>query len=287
MWQKPWRSQILFTSPELTGFVPRGLVLRPAMLGRLLEPLAPGVEGRISRAQAAMVELFDAEVSSVSLLQLLNGANAAAVQSAAGAWEVLQFLSAEEIAPQQWRLTGLLRGQMGTSDAMAAGSSAEADFVILDDGVVPAGLSPGEVGLELNWRVGPSGSDISDLQFVTSQHIGGLRAQLPLSPVHLRAKRSAGDVLLSWVRRGRIGADGWEGAEIPLGEDHEEYRLEIAGPGGPVRRTVTVGQQQWLYPAADIASDFAVLPPALEITVRQLSTSVGWGIPATARLVLI
>jgi hypothetical protein len=94
-------------------------------------------------------------------------------------------------------------------------------------------------------------------------------------------------VLLSWVRRGRIGADSWDAAEIPLGEEREEYRLQIAGPGGPVVRTVTVGQQQWLYPAADIASDFAVLPPTLDITVRQLSTSVGWGIPATARLALV
>lgn len=287
VWQKPWRSQILFTSPELTGFAPRETVLRPAMLGRLLEPLEPGVEGRISGAQSVVVELFDAEISSVSRLQMLNGANAAAVRSLSGAWEVLQFQSAEEVAPQQWQLTGLLRGQLGTNDAMTAGSAAEADFVILDDGVVPAGLLLGEIGLELNWRVGPSGSDISDLQFVTSQQIGGLRAQLPLSPVHLRARRTDSDFLLSWVRRGRIGADSWEAAEIPLGEEREEYRLEIAGPGGPVVRTVTVGQQQWLYPAADIALDFAVVPPALDITVRQLSTSVGWGVPATARLALI
>jgi hypothetical protein len=286
MWQKPWRSQILFASPEETGFTQRGLVLRPATLGRLLEPLATGVEGRLLRSQSMLVELFDADASSVSTLQLLNGANAAAVKSASGAWEVLQFQEAEEIAPQQWRLSGLLRGQLGTSDAMASGSASGADFVVLDDGVVPTGLSAGEVGLELNWRVGPSGSDVSDLQFATSQQIGGVRAQLPLSPVHLRARQSGDDLLLSWVRRGRIDADSWEAAEIPLSEEREEYRLEIAGPGGPVVRTETVGQQQWLYSAAALASDFAVVPSELDITVRQLSTMVGWGVPASARIVL-
>ena len=257
------------------------------MLGRLLEPLAGGVDGRIARAQTILVELFDAEVASVSMLQLLNGANAAAVRSVSGDWEVLQFQYAEEIVPQHWRLSGLLRGQLGTSDAMAAGSAADTDFVVLDDGVVPAGLSLAEVGLELNWRVGPSGSDVSSSQFLTSQQIGGLRAQLPLCPVHLRLRPSAGDLLLSWVRRGRVNSDSWEAAEIPLGEDHEEYRLEIAGPGGPVVRTMTVGQPQWLYPAAELASDFTVIPSALDITVRQLSSAVGWGIAASARLALI
>ncbi|KQZ94204.1 host specificity protein [Mesorhizobium sp. Root157] len=286
VWQKPWRSQILFASPELTGFVPRGAILKPATLGRLLEPLASGVEGRLSCSQAILVELFYANVSSVSTLQLLNGANAAAVKSVSGAWEVLQFQDAEELAPQQWRLSGLLRGQLGTNDAMAAGAAVGADFAILDDGVVSAGLSAAEVGLELNWRVCPSGSEVSDLQFATSSQIGGVRAQLPLSQVHLTAKWSAGDLLLSWVRRGRVDADSWEALEIPLGEEREEYRLEIAGPGGPVVRTEMVGQQQWLYPAAAFALDFAVAPPALDITVRQSSNVVGWGIPASARVVL-
>ncbi len=285
-WQKPWRSQMLYSSPELTGFTPRGMVLRPAALGRLLEPLAGGVEGRLVRSQPIAVELFDAEVASVSMLQLLNGANAAAVRSASGVWELLQFRDAEETAPQRWRLSTLLRGQFGTGDAMASGAAAGADFVLLDESVVPAGLSMAETGLELNWRIGPSGSDISDLQFATSRQVGGLRAQLPLPPVHLRALRSNGDLVLSWIRRGRIDADGWEAEDIPLGEEREEYRLEIAAPGGAVVRTVTVGQQRWTYQAAALAADFATMPPALDVTVRQLSTRVGWGIAARARLSL-
>jgi hypothetical protein len=100
IWQKPWRSQALFVSPQDSGFVQRGLVGKSADLGRLAEPLAPGFEGRLDRSGSVLVELFDASVSSVGTVRLLNGANLAAVRSAAGSWEVLQFEEAEEVSPQ-------------------------------------------------------------------------------------------------------------------------------------------------------------------------------------------
>jgi len=287
VWQKPWRSQTVFASPEGEGFAYRQLVPRSASLGRLLEPLPPGFEGRLVHGASVMVELFDADVQSASLLQVLNGANLAAVRSASGIWEVLQFRRAEQVASQTWRLSSLLRGQLGTGDAMAIGAPADSDFVILDEAVVPAGLQAGEIGLELNWQVGPTAMDISDLHFITERHVGGLRSQLPLSPVHLKARRVGGDVKLSWIRRGRLDADSWEVPDIPLGEEREEYRIEIADLTGNLVRTETVAEQGWLYPQALIASDFGTLPATLELTVRQLGGPTGWGLPGTSRLTLV
>ncbi len=283
VWQKPWRSQTLFVSPEQTVFSARSAIARPASLGRGTEPLGPGFEGRIDRAGSIFVELFDAEVASVARSQLLNGANAAALRSVSGAWEVLQFETAQEVSPQLWRLDGLLRGQLGTGDAMASGAPAGTDFVILDEAVAPAGLLAGEVGLLLNWRVGPAGSASGD--FAQSAEVGGLRSLLPFAPVHLRARVTGGDLALSWIRRSRLGGDPWEVNEIPLGEEIEQYRLEIAQPGGAVRRTVTTSEPGWLYPSALIAGDFGALPTAVDVTVRQLG-AVGWGIPASRRLIL-
>ena len=77
-----------------------------------------------------------------SRLQLLNGANAAAIRSANSAWEVIQFQEAEEIGPDIWRLQTLLRGQLGTSDAMLAGAPVGSSFVLLDEAVRPAGCGP-------------------------------------------------------------------------------------------------------------------------------------------------
>ncbi|MET3662618.1 baseplate multidomain protein megatron [Aquamicrobium ahrensii] len=287
VWQKPWRSQTVFASPEGEGFAYRQLVPRPASLGRLLEPLPPGFEGRLAHGSSIMVELFDADVQSVSLLQMLNGANSAAVKSASGAWEVMQFRQAEQVASQTWRLSFLLRGQLGTGDAMAAGAPAGSDFVILDEAVVPTGLQPAEVGLELNWQVGPTAMDVSDLHFITERHIGGLRSQVPLSPVHLKAKRVGDDVRLSWIRRGRLDADSWEAPDIPVGEEREEYRIEIADPTGQVVRTETVTEQGWLYAQALIATDFATLPETIGLTVRQAGGPTGWGLPGVSRLSII
>jgi len=205
---------------------------------------------------------------------------------AAGAWEIVQFETAEEISPQIWRLSGLLRGQLGTDDAMVAGAPVGADFVMLDDAVRSAGLLESEAGLLLNWRVGPSGADLSSANFVSKAEVGGIRALLPLSPVHVKATRIGSDFRFSWVRRGRLDADKWEGSDIPLAEGREEYRIEIAPAGGAVVRTEIVSEPAWLYPAADINADFGALPTEIDVTLRQLSVAVGWGIPATRRLAL-
>ncbi|RLP25311.1 glycoside hydrolase/phage tail family protein [Mesorhizobium sp. YM1C-6-2] len=287
-WQKPWRSQAVFASPEDTGFTQRTTIALPADVGVLAEPLPPGVVGRRDHSVTLTIELYGGEFSSISRAQLLNGANSVAIRSTGGAWEVVQFETAEEIAPEIWRLGGLLRGQLGTDDATTAGAAAGAHLVVLDDAVQPAGLLASEAGLLLNWRVGPAGADLSGADFSDHSGIGGLRALLPLSPVHVRAtKDGSGDVALSWVRRGRIDADSWTASDIPLGEEREEYQVQIAHPGGALVRTATTLQPGFVYDSADIAADFGAPPDEIDVTVRQLSLAAGWGIPATRRLSLL
>lgn len=283
--QRPWRTQAVLVSPETSGFTVRGQVTRKAGVGRLTEALAPGLfSGRPDRSAALTVEMYDAELSSVSRAQLLNGANALAVGAVNGIWEVLQFEHAEEVMPGIWRLTGLLRGQLGTEDAMAAGASAGADVVVLDDAVAPAGLLAGEVGLELNWRIGPAGMPIDGSHFVTQAETGGLRASMPLAPVHLSATSQAGGgIALRWIRRSRVDADNWTAAEISLGEVREEYRVSVATVDGTLKRSAVVTEPSWLYAAAEVSADFFAADEAL-VTVEQWSAAVGWGLPATLRI---
>ncbi|MFP3802243.1 hypothetical protein, partial [Paraburkholderia sp. SIMBA_027] len=99
-----------------------------------------------------------------------------------GSWEVLAFQQAEEIAAGRWRLSGLLRGLAGSEDAMGAGAEAGASIVVLDEAVVPLGLGGDEMGLRLNWIVEASGVSGKIGPFVFE---GGMRAETPLSPVHL------------------------------------------------------------------------------------------------------
>ncbi len=286
-WTRPWRRQAAYCSPEQSGYALRTGIERAATLGYLQEPTGGTCSGRIDRCEAIVVALSGGELSSISTAQLLNGANAAAVRSISGAWEIIQFQAAEETAPDVWRLTGLLRGQLGTENEMRVGAEAGAPFVLLDASVQPAGLQVNEAGLELNWRVGPSAAELYSDLFVVEAVKGGLRAARPLSPVHLRAVSAAnGDVGLNWIRRSRVAADAWLEGDIPLGEESETYRVEIRAGDGALKRSVDVGTNAWVYPASAIAADFPSRPAQAQFCVSQMSARVGPGISATLDAVI-
>jgi hypothetical protein len=285
VYARPWAAQAVFASGDLDGFAERATVLRPATVGILAEPATAGRSGLLDHAHVIRIELFAGELESVSLLRLLNGANAAAIRSNDGGWEVFQFQNATETAANRWELSGLLRGQLGTEDAMRAGAQAGAQFVLLDDAVIPAGLRQGEAGLEINWRIGPASKPLDTQHFAAHAASGGLRARLPLSPVHLRATGGpTGDVTFSWIRRGRIDADSWQGSEIPLDEVSEAYHAGIAPAGGAPLRSVHLTTPAWTYAAVHAASDFPVRPADVDLIVRQVSPSAGPGLPATLRV---
>ena len=283
----PWRSQSVYVSPEETGFAHAVDIARPATLGELVAPLAAAAGSRFDRHAEIVVRLYGGELSSASELQVLNGANTAAIRAGNGIWEVVQFTQAEEIAASVWRLRGLLRGQAGTADAVAAGAADGAPFVLLDDRVVKAGLPAGQAGIALNWRIGPAGYDFADPAFVATTESGGQRALLPLPPVHLRMTGEAGTgVTFGWTRCGRLDADSWLGEDIPLGEENELYRIEIAAAGGAMRRVADTTSPAWVYAAAQIGADFPDWPAQIEVTVRQLSGAVGAGLAARRRFTL-
>ncbi|WP_456238006.1 GTA baseplate fiber-binding domain-containing protein [Mesorhizobium xinjiangense] len=253
-----------------------------------LEQASQGTcSGRVDHAQAIIVALSSGELSSISRAQLLNGGNAAAIRSLSGAWEIVQFETAEEISADVWRLTGLLRGQLGTEDAMRAGAASGAAFVLLDRAVQPAGLQASEAGLDLHWRVGPTAAELSSDLFVVETVAGGVRAARPLSPVHLRAAGAAsGDVDFTWIRRSRVAADAWLEGDIPLGEESEVYRIEIRDGDGDLKRSLTATTNALTYAAADIEADFPDRPVQAEASVSQLSARFGPGPAATLNLTL-
>jgi hypothetical protein len=106
----------------------------------------------------------------------------------------------------------------------------------------------------------------------------------PWAPVHVRAKRQADGVHVSWIRRSRLDGDGW-GIEVPLGESSEAYRVEILS-GAAVVRTLNVATSQALYAAADELADFGAPQLALHVRVAQLSATVGAGQAAEAILMV-
>jgi hypothetical protein len=276
---RPWRRMLVSASSGSEGYRSRTGIDRPARIGALTSPLVPGVLGRFDRSGAIELDLYFGGLSSASQQDVLNGANRLAVQTENGVWEVIGFGSAVEIAVGRWRLTDLLRGLSGTDDAMAAGAPAGAAVVILDEAVVPLGINGDERGLSLNWLVesaASAGGRAGPFAFA-----GGMRAQTPLAPVHVRGCRLAsGDVSLTWIRRGRLQADDWDAADIPLDEPSERYRLEFL-EGEDVRRSLEVAGSAFTYAAADEIGDFGSPRQQIRLRIRQMGRSVPLGIAAT------
>jgi hypothetical protein len=213
---------------------------------------------------------------------VLGGRNAAAVQRLDGAWEVLQFASAELTGANTYRLSRLLRGQLGTEWAMADTLPAGAPFVLLDRAAVPfaRGLEALERPQQLRLIV--AGRDTSDPATLSMEVTPHATALMPLSPVHLKARRGESGVTFGWIRRTRSGGDSWA-AEVPLGEERESYELDIMS-GASVVRTLTSDVPSVLYPAAEELADFGAAQPNLSIAVYQMSTTIGRGVPARAIL---
>jgi hypothetical protein len=255
----------------------------PAVVGVTLDDLAAGPTSRWDWAHAVRVQLSGGTLASLSDLAVLGGRNVAAVQNAAGTWEVLQFAGAELVAPDTYELSQLLRGQIGSEWAMAAPLGAGAPFVLLDAHLLPLTRSLDDLGRPMWLRIVAADRDHGDASALAIEVTPQPTALLPLAPVHLNAVRGGSGVQISWVRRTRIDGDSWEAADVPLGEDSEAYAVDILS-GATVKRTLSVATPSALYAAADEIADFGAPQASLSVRVTQLSAAVGRGIAAEATL---
>ncbi|MEQ8746941.1 phage tail protein [Pyruvatibacter sp.] len=276
----PWPGSVsVYRSAGDDGFVLDSAVSAPAVMGETEWDLYPGPSNRWDRGNKVRVRMFNGELESASALAVLGGANVAAVGTQAQGFEVIQFQTAELVAPDTYDVSLMLRGQAGTEMQIANPLSAGSRFVLLTGALRQVGLSAGERGFPFNWRYGPSPLDMSSPSYTTQQSSFAGVGLRPLSPAHVRATRSAnGDVQVTWKRRTRINGDAWEQLDVPLGEDEERYELDVIN-GGLAVRTLSSVTPTAVYPQADQIADFGAMPASLTIDVFQISASFGRGTP--------
>ena len=95
---------------------------------------------------------------SVSMLQMLNGANTAAVGSASqNQWEIFQFQSVELLSKNTYRLSNLVRGKFGSHAEDHEGWAEGTDFVLLHAGIDQLPMSEENKTTQITYRFGPSG----------------------------------------------------------------------------------------------------------------------------------
>ena len=204
--------------------------------------------------------------------QLFAGANAIALETAPGIWEILQFGLATIVSTERWQLSRLLRGQKGTEDAIATTVPVGARVVVLSPALVCLPISEAELGMPWNWRIGPADRAAGDALNMATTFTPQGRGLRPWSPVGIKGVWLAGgDIALTWIRRTRaLVGDSWNAPEVPLGEAAESYDLEILTGGGLLVRSVAgVSTPTWTYSAAQQATDFGGTITSLRLRLYQ------------------
>ena len=276
----PWPGSVAVygsASASDAGYALNTLLAARAVMGVTESPLFAASPALFDHGPALRVRLTSGTLDSVSVEDMLNGANVAAIGDASVAnWEVFQFATATLISEGVYDLTLRLRGQAGSDALMPAAWPVGSTFVVLDGAPRQIDLALASRGLSRHYRIGPAARPYDDPIYVHQQHAFDGIGLRPYAPVHLRAVRdAAGDLGLSWVRRTRIDGDSWQSAEVPLGEETESYLLRVMD-GATIVREVTLATPAWTYPAAMQAADGLVAP--FQIAVAQVSASFGPGL---------
>lgn len=203
----------------------------------------------------------DLVLASATMAALADGANRLLVGE-----EVLQFAQPSMIAPETWRLAGLLRGRGGTEAVAMAGHPGGTQVVVLDGGLTP--LEPASLNAAPQTL---AALGLGDAEPVLAELRNAGASRRPLPPVHCRWSRLADGALeVRWTRRAR-GAWLWvDGVDTPLVEEVERYTVGVGDPAAPVASWSATEPR--LVIAADEADRIARDFPGQPLWVRQSGT---------------
>lgn len=219
---------------------------------------------------------------------MLAGANAAAM-GADRRWEIVQFGHATQVDATHWHLSHLLRGRRGTEYVMGTSQVGDAFVLISGGDLGRVVLTSSEIGTDRIYKVVSINTEYGT--GIDTSFAGHAQALVPFSPVDVSAThQSNDDILITWLRRSRLGRTLMSGVDIPLGETTEAFQIDILDPGSPatVLRTLTTAIDSVLYTHTQQVADFGLALPLLELDVAiyQMSSVVGRGTPARATLTL-
>lgn len=219
------------------------------------------------------VYLSSGTLSSATDIGVLNGMNALAIQCGTD-WEIVQFVNAELIATNTWRISRLLRGRKGTERAISGHAANDRVVLLTASSLRVLSYGLGEVGVERDFLAVTNGQALADgaQQMVTM--VGNTLR--PLSPVQIEGSRDSDDLTITWIRRARINAEWRDLYDVPLDEPTESYEIDILD-GDDVVRTLTASDTTAEYTAVQQTEDFGAPQAAVSIAIYQMSSRIGRG----------
>lgn len=273
-----WRGARLFRSTDAGANYSALLDLnREAAIGQ-----ADGVLGAFSGGNVVDelnyvdVTLARGTLASITRAQLLSSGNVCLLGD-----EVLQFQRAVLQSGTTWRLSGLLRGRVGTESAVDEHAIGDR-FVLLTSGTIyRPELGASSIGVATLHAAVTLGSTLAESY--EREFTNAAAGLMPLAPAHLQAIPVAdgaggytGDYLARWTRRTRVGGVWRDYADVPLGEGLERYIVTATTAAGVVVHSATVDDDtEALIPSS------AGLAAGCLVLVAQVSATVGQGFEAS------
>ena len=274
-----WKGAALYKSTDGGGnYGQVQSIFKAAVVGRADTALGTWLGGNVfDEHNTVEITIGNGQtLASADHLAVLNGANAAILGD-----EVIQFRTATLLASNRYRLSGLLRGRLGTEWAMGAHATGER-FVLLDpNNVYRIPMNSAEIGLERLYKAVTFGEYLEKTEAKRFTYAGvNLKC---LAPVHLRmGKTNGGDVYIDWTRRTRIGGAWRDFVDAALGETAERYDVEIWDASfTSLKRTFSnLTAPSVIYTASQLTADFGADGALIGVRVFQLSGLAGRGYKA-------
>lgn len=265
------RAAIEISADDGASYHSIGTIERQTVMGTALTKLPAAATSGWDRHSTVDVMLLSDRMwlEGRSDESVLAGANLALIGN-----ELLQFATAEAVAPRTFRLSGLLRGRRGSEAEVGTHADGER-FVLIDEATMLACPLPVEV-IGTTIMVRPAGVDDAAATPTEQLCRGNGR---PLSPVHLGLELTEGDIVATWLRRSPNGF-GWNDfIDAPMTEGPELYRVSVCHDGTLVR-VGEVASPRFVYSDAMRRTDGGGC--RISFSVCQISAQAGPGDSAAA-----
>lgn len=254
------------------------------VMGVLTAELADAPREFTDTTNTLSVQLVgNGSLETATTLQVLNGANAAAILYADGTAEIIQFETATETASRQYDLTTLQRGRLDTT----TGSHAlGATFVLLNNDIRFVPLTAGDLGQDITIRTVSLGTD-PEANVSYGITLSTMESQREWSVTNLTASRDGSDnVTVTWDGRPRLGTNvqpqhssHFVGYRVSYSDGVDTFTKDVARTALVIVGGVIVTDEvtTHTYTAAEQTADFGSVPGSLTITVAAMNDITGEG----------
>lgn len=274
-----WHGAHLFQSRDdgdTYSAMTNGLTLVQSTVGRAIGVLGELADNHrnehLDTKNYVDIVMMHGEISSITYAQLMDYGNAAMLGA-----ELIQFMTAELIDTNTYRISGLLRGRLGTETDIA-GHALGDKFVLLDGNIRSINTPISQVNTESLYKPASVGRTLQ--QTVAVAFTNSARKKRPLSIVHLAATQDiSGNWNIVFDRRTRYRAAWADGVDAPLGETEELFEIEFLSGDEAVVNTYQTDTTSYQYTVAQQTADFGSAVNGIVMDVYPVSPQYGRGEP--------